>query len=600
MRCDDCYNLVQNKVTKLRGRITVLDESLNSAKPGVDAEPFNQHAKDIEQKLTTLKTEIGTLSSKLFPEGQLQPTYKDSVKGLEQQIANISAEIKRNQKIYDKTESDVNELNKFYQKVDKLIGDAQLQITSLSVLQESKVQELESAVKSQAEETDPNMIKLSEKANLAREKSEEHHKMASDFVKGVIKGLENARLLLLEVNDLSAMSAQFKLANDLDHDEASIIAEHLIKQANSSKNAIEAGIKKYTDGLDAVSKVELDEEKYDKVANEFNKDISELDKFVLKSKKEIDELNQNATEAGKKSAVQIDLANVEMGIARAKDADLSVLLERSEAARNRTEISLALAKEAFANASEIVETLENFDAKLEENKESAAKQWNLKPEAEANIETARNLSIKLSNDLYQTRSNIEKASAFSNDVLVDLKRASQGIEFLGNSSALLADNSKDLESKVSVMETKFSRLNKTLAGASEKQKTERERVTDLYTRASAFVGKSQDLLNSINNAEYELTLIKPQTIQIQGIDMAQINKLKEDFNKILVDLDKVTDIEPQIQELIEREEQSRRELIIYEREIPQLKLQIGQLDKMSDLLKNEKNCAKNTGVLNIS
>ena len=71
MRCDDCYNLVQNKVTKLRGRITVLDESLNSAKPEVDSEPFSQHAKDIEQKLNTLKTEIGDLSAKLFPKGKL-------------------------------------------------------------------------------------------------------------------------------------------------------------------------------------------------------------------------------------------------------------------------------------------------------------------------------------------------------------------------------------------------------------------------------------------------------------------------------------------------------------------------------------------------
>ena len=69
--------------------------------------------------------------------------------------------------------------------------------------------------------------------------------------------------------------------------------------------------------------------------------------------------------------------------------------------------------------------LENFDAKLEENKASAAKEWNLKPEAEANIETAKNLSVKVSNDLYQTRSNIEKASAFSDDAQVDLRRASQ-------------------------------------------------------------------------------------------------------------------------------------------------------------------------------
>lgn len=82
--------------------------------------------------------------------------------------------------------------------------------------------------------------------------------------------------------------------------------------------------------------------------------------------------------------------------------------------------------------------------------------------------------------------------------------------------------------------------------------------------------------------------------------MAQIQKLKEDFTKILVDLDKVTDIDASIQELIEREEQSRRELIVYEREIPQLKLQINQLEKIGDLLKNEKNCAKNTGALNIS
>lgn len=85
---------------------------------------------------------------------------------------------------------------------------------------------------------------------------------------------------------------------------------------------------------------------------------------------------------------------------------------------------MALAKEAFGNASEIVETLENFDAKLEENKASAAEQWNLKPEAEANIEAAKNLSQKVGHDFYNTRLNIERAASFSGEVEIDLKRAS--------------------------------------------------------------------------------------------------------------------------------------------------------------------------------
>ena len=101
------------------------------------------------------------------------------------------------------------------------------------------------------------------------------------------------------------------------------------------------------------------------------------------------------------------------------------MLERSENARNRTELSLTLAKEAFGNATEIVETLENFDDKLKENKEAADKEWNLEPEAKSNLELAGNLSLTINNKLYPIRTNLSEAARFLDETQVDLRRVNQ-------------------------------------------------------------------------------------------------------------------------------------------------------------------------------
>jgi len=109
---------------------------------------------------------------------------------------------------------------------------------------------------------------------------------------------------------------------------------------------------------------------------------------------------------------------------------MNKLLERSENAKNLSDKSYNMAISAYNNASGILKTLENFKQVIAENKLKAEKAENLKSEINANLDDAKNLSIKIKSSNVNLKKGIAMSQASFNKVLFNIEKENKVIIFL--------------------------------------------------------------------------------------------------------------------------------------------------------------------------
>ncbi len=106
---------------------------------------------------------------------------------------------------------------------------------------------------------------------------------------------------------------------------------------------------------------------------------------------------------------------------------MNKLLQRSESAKNLSEKFYNIANDAYINASNILNTLENFKQVIAENKVKAEKAEILKSEISGSLDDARNLSNKINSANIDLKQNIAKSKANLNKALMDIEKANKVI-----------------------------------------------------------------------------------------------------------------------------------------------------------------------------
>lgn len=95
-------------------------------------------------------------------------------------------------------------------------------------------------------------------------------------------------------------------------------------------------------------------------------------------------------------------------------------MEKSEKSKNQTDEAIKKAKDAYDAAAKIVETLEDFDNILQENKRKADEQMAIKAETKTNLEASNELSKKFGENLNEAKQNLNDASKKATDASINL------------------------------------------------------------------------------------------------------------------------------------------------------------------------------------
>ena len=276
-KCDDCYNLVDAKVVKLRERMETLDISSYSQSGAEDREK----AKELEATLNGLRARVRELHDRIYSNNNLSATYQDTVNNIEEVLVkNVTVELKKIQKQMDPFDRSYADLNALYLKVQKELDSADLQLTSLSAVVEEQYKTLAGIKDDHVNSTDPSMIKLTELAKKGRQAADEQNKTANDISKQLNKHITALKTMIPDFNEMQLKSSMLKLTDHAAlHDEMDKSLKNLEREVNEAKVVLESAKSKMSNDLNELSKLNFKEDDYSqalKTSEEKNKELADF------------------------------------------------------------------------------------------------------------------------------------------------------------------------------------------------------------------------------------------------------------------------------------------------------------------------------------
>ncbi len=107
-----------------------------------------------------------------------------------------------------------------------------------------------------------------------------------------------------------------------------------------------------------------------------------------------------------------------------------------------------------------------------------------------------------------------------------------------------------------------------------------ERVESYQTKADKVVDQAHSLLSNIFNAEYELHQIAKINSSLVGISKQDVEYLEKKFKDIFENNSVLENLDASLAFLTESNERNQHTLRLFEREIPSLKSQVNELNRI--------------------
>ncbi|CAF0708121.1 unnamed protein product [Brachionus calyciflorus] len=580
-RCDDCYNLVQDAVNNLRKNISLLENSLNKIIPESMSQDASDKNQELQEKLELVKNKVDDLHDSYFRKNLFNSSYKETVKMLEETTQNLTSELKKLQKPYDSFEKKLMELNSLKDKLKKVQDNVELQLTLNSIsLQQLETEDIIEKKKEQFEKDkqDEKIVKLSEIARSTRDKANEQEKLAKGLSSSVHTFLQGSTKAISDIQDLLNKFELIKTQPDTDYDFLAKTSNLLAKESQDVRIQLDKEIENLNKLNSKLNSFALKNNYDNDVLTEENyKFFSES---IGKLKEESEKLNKKLSEFSETAQSDLEKAKDAVKQATLKDKDMQKLLERSEKAKTKVDEAFNATSQSFKDAQKILDTLENFETVFKLNKERADKAENLKPEIESNIQESRTLSDKLESAIENNKKVLSESKSLIEGVDNNVEKSSKELELLKSKSSDLNNKTIILSNFVNDLTADHQDKSESIESTLSKYNELSDKLVKVQNKAEKIVDKSQSLLNRISNSEDDLASLKDLDLTLKDLSIDAINRLNFKFDQVVSELDLLNELDDQIADLQRRYERSNEELKIYEREIPLLKQNVLDLDRI--------------------
>ena len=284
LRCDDCYNLVQSEVARLRAKISGLDKSLAKIIPETNSAESERKNRELQDKLNAVKAKVDDLHGELYQSDVLKPSYSESIKQVDEAILNINSELKKLQKPFDSAEIKLEEYVNVYNKLVKQLEDADLVLTPLSQSPEGydrQLGELAENLKEELNKVDPKLLKLKNVASASRKAANSQESSAKNFSKMVNSYIREARTAVNDLNELGGKSSKLQGKQDMaDYEAQSKNAVQLTKEAGELRNTLNGNIKEIEAAAKDLAKLDLSENSFDKEIQTASEKMNDISSYV--------------------------------------------------------------------------------------------------------------------------------------------------------------------------------------------------------------------------------------------------------------------------------------------------------------------------------
>lgn len=131
LECDQCFNLVQDRVTGLRHKIANIQTTLRELwKNSIDASNGFQSDESIklQNKLNNLRIMIDELHDNFYAKQYLKSTYRESIMYLQNELKRISEAIKNTDQLFDQFNVIFKQAESLYNQANKSVFQIETQL----------------------------------------------------------------------------------------------------------------------------------------------------------------------------------------------------------------------------------------------------------------------------------------------------------------------------------------------------------------------------------------------------------------------------------------------------------------------------------------
>ncbi len=251
LKCEDCYNLVQEQVNLLRERMKSIQSTLNAifaSQSGSNSNRDKQN-QDLLRNLKKLRADVDKLHDSLFVDRDLKPNYKETIIFLQNELKRIQEAILSTDQSFNQFNSQFKQAERLYSQANTTIIQSQTQLNYIKSKNMQRYERIESIKQSRLDHEQN--IKLQTLAKQSRETAKLQEKIAQNFtdlVRNHIRDAQNAFKYLSELahkyqglqddRRLDVFNIDYKMlkmrANDLAAEaiEQKQILSESLKQAN--------------------------------------------------------------------------------------------------------------------------------------------------------------------------------------------------------------------------------------------------------------------------------------------------------------------------------------------------------------------------------
>ena len=393
LECDDCYNLVQRKTKTITNKIGSIETTL-SALNKTNSNENNNMIKKLVEKLDELKKLAKILHENTYSNQNLKDTYNQTIKSFEEEINKINFVFLAGvDSILQKFKEKFNIANDIYEKATLIINEANLSLTKIKGELKTESMRLK---KLQNDDFYTNALHKDEAlTNLAKEARkifEVKDQIIKDLENAISKGLDGTKKSFEELQNLHNRIQQgLSISEKVDAANLKEKIENLINESGTTKESIDLHIKEVEYLIGKLKEFSISEE-YNNNIEKFGKYIENFKQQQISLKNDLENISTEIDKfVDKDSKFAIARSNSKLSDANVKWLALNNYNATLTSEKIKCEARIKKLNDMFANAENILETLQNFDKKISESKRKAEEAEELKESTNESITKSREL-----------------------------------------------------------------------------------------------------------------------------------------------------------------------------------------------------------------
>lgn len=301
LKCEECYNLVQDKVNQLRERIKIIQLTLNEllATGQSSNENVNNRNNELQEKLDSLKAQIDDMHRDLYEKQKLKQTYKESVAYLQSELKQITDAIKNTDHLFENFNSIFKDAERLYNQGISSVNQAQTQLNFISSKNEKQSDKIES-IKQGRMDHEQN-LKLQNYAKQSRETADKQKEIAQNVSDELRENVEHARIAFRQLQDIlgryeSLIGLTKEEEFDVSYDMLKSRADALIAEAAQQKKILDESAREAEEFIKKIKEFKvpdddlIDPDKYDESTRVIVEEINSKVTFLLSILQHLHEL----------------------------------------------------------------------------------------------------------------------------------------------------------------------------------------------------------------------------------------------------------------------------------------------------------------------